>query len=309
MTDPRTFYNSQINRYNTHLKKASQKLAFSSLLRLTVFLAMAFLVYFFFGNITAVVATILIGIAIFLVLVSRHSDLKYERDKNRELIRINETELSILERNFRELPTGSEFEDPEHPFSQDIDLFGSSSFFQYMNRTALVEGKQQLADLLLSNNIDKIERKQDAIKELADKADWRQNFSALATLVKTETRTGTILKWLREYEFFVPAVMKWLPWLFSAISLVVIAAFFMDYIGGIELAIWFFVGLMITGIYVKKINLLSSKVSKVQDTFHQYYQLLALIENTEFSSELLKEQKDLITSEGQKASQTIMQYS
>lgn len=309
MTDPRTFYNSQINKYNTHLKKASQKLAFSSLLRLTVFLAMAFLVYFFFGNITAVVATILIGIAIFLVLVSRHSDLKYERDKNRELIRINETELSILERNFRELPTGSEFEDPEHPFSQDIDLFGSSSFFQYMNRTALVEGKQQLADLLLSNNIDKIERKQDAIKELADKADWRQNFSALATLVKTETRTGTILKWLREYEFFVPAVMKWLPWLFSAISLVVIAAFFMDYIGGIELAIWFFVGLMITGIYVKKINLLSSKVSKVQDTFHQYYQLLALIENTEFSSELLKEQKDLITSEGQKASQTLKQFS
>ena len=309
MTDPRTFYTSQIKKYDSFLKKASQKLAFSSMLRLAVFLVVAYLVYFFFGNVTAVVASLLIGIAIFLVLVSRHSDLKYDRDKYRELIRINETELSVLERNYKDLPTGAEFEDPEHPFSQDIDLFGSSSFFQYMNRTALIEGKQQLVDLLLSNNIDDIGRKQDAVKELSEKADWRQNFSALAVLVKTETRTGTILKWLREYQPFVPAIMKWLPWIFTALSGAVIAAYFLDFIGGIELVLWFFAGLLITGIYVKKVNLLSSSVSKVQDTFHQYYQLLALIESVDFSSELLKEKKQIISSEAQKASQTLKEFS
>lgn len=309
MTDPRTFYTSQIKKYDSFLKKASQKLAFSSMLRLAVFLIVAYLVYFFFGNVTAVVASLLIGIAIFLVLVSRHSDLKYDRDKYRELIRINETELSVLERNYKDLPTGAEFEDPEHPFSQDIDLFGSSSFFQYMNRTALIEGKQQLVDLLLSNNIDDIGRKQDAVKELSEKADWRQNFSALAVLVKTETRTGTILKWLREYQPFVPAIMKWLPWIFTALSGAVIAAYFLDFIGGIELVLWFFAGLLITGIYVKKVNLLSSSVSKVQDTFHQYYQLLALIESVDFSSELLKEKKQIISSEAQKASQTLKEFS
>lgn len=309
MNDPRNFYRSQIEKYSTHLNLASRKLAFSSLFRLLVFLAMAFSIYYFFGNRSAITASLVIGMAIFVFLVSRHSDLKYERDKFRELIKISETELEVLDRKFLHLPDGSEFEDSLHPFSQDIDLFGRASFFQYLNRTSLVEGKQKLAQLLLSNNIDKIEQKQEAVKELAEKADWRQNFSAMATLVKTETRTGTILNWLNGYQTFVPKMMKWLPGVFSIISGIVIAAYFFDLIGGIELGLWFFVGLMITGIYVKKINLLSGSVSKIQDTFHQYYQLLALIENTEFSSEILKEKKELIYSEKQKASAVLKQFS
>lgn len=309
MSQPQNFYNSQIEHYKSYLSKAAQKLAFSSLLRLGVFLGTAYFVYFFFGNVSAITAVLVVGIGIFLFLVSRHSDLKYERDKFRELIKINETELQVQERKFQDLPTGSEFEDPLHPYSQDIDLFGKGSFFQYLNRTALAEGKQELARIFLSNDTHAIEQKQEAVKELAEKADWRQNFSALAVLVKTETRTGIILSWLQSYKSFVPGVMKWLPWVFSALSAIVITAFFLDYIGGIELALWFFIGLFITGIYFKKVNLLSGSVSKVQDTFHQYYQLLALIENTEFSSELLRAKKELIVSEKQKASQILKQFS
>lgn len=309
MQEPAQFYNAQIDKYRTHLHAASRKLGLSSLLRFLVFLAIVYLIYAFWGDTTAIVASLLIGMAIFIFLVSRHSDLKYERDKFRELIRINETELEVLNRKFHELPTGAEFADPLHPYSQDIDLFGKGSFFQYLNRTTLTEGKEKLAELLLSNDIHKIHLKQEAIKELAEKADWRQNFSALATLVKTETRTTTITGWLRSYKSFVPKFMKWLPLLFSALSGIVITAFFLDLIGGIELAIWFFAGLLITGFFLKRINLLSSSVSKVQDTFHQYYQLLALIENTSFSSEMLKAQKEQIVSEKQKASAVLKKFS
>ncbi|WP_423818032.1 DNA mismatch repair protein MutS [Salinimicrobium sp. TIG7-5_MAKvit] len=306
---PATFYKAQIEKYRTQLHAASRKLGLSSLLRFLVFLAIAFAVYAFWGNATAVGASLLVGIAIFVFLVSRHSDLRYERDKFRELIKINETELEVLKRNFHNLPTGDEFADPLHPYSQDIDLFGRASFFQYLNRSTLIEGKEKLAQLLLSNDINQIELKQEAIKELAEKADWRQNFSALATLVKTETRTATITGWLNNYRNFVPTFMKWLPLIFSTISGIVITAFFLDFIGGIELALWFFAGLLITGFFLKRINLLSTSVSKVQDTFHQYYQLLALIENTTFHSELLKRNKEEIASEKQKASAILKKFS
>ncbi|PAM96747.1 DNA mismatch repair protein MutS, partial [Flavobacterium sp. IR1] len=139
----------------------------------------------------------------------------YERDKYRKLIRINETEIAVLNRKFHNLPTGEEFENPVHLYSQDIDLFGKGSFFQYLNRTALTEGSHKLAYILLENNIDGIEAKQNAIKELAEKADWRQNFSALATLVHTENRSNVILNWLKNYQAFVPGILKWLPWVFS----------------------------------------------------------------------------------------------
>ena len=203
MKDPRDFYKSQIDKYQIQLKKASQKLAFSSLIRLLVFLLIAFLVYYFFGNGPAIVAVLFIGIVVFVFLVSRHSDLKYERDKFQELIRINEIELRVLHRDFHDLPSGEEFEDHSHAFSQDVDLFGKASFFQFLNRTALLEGRRTLASLLLSNNIQNIQQKQEAVKELAEKADWRQRFSAFATLVKAETPTVTILNWLNNYRCFV----------------------------------------------------------------------------------------------------------
>ena len=309
MQEPATFYKAQIEKYRKHLHAASRKLGLSSLLRLLVFLAIAYAVYAFWGNATAVVASLIIGIGIFIFLVSRHSDLRYERDKFRELININETEIQVLERHFFNLPTGEEFSDPLHPYSQDIDLFGRGSFFQYLNRTTLLEGKKQLAGKLLSNDINEIHLKQEAVQELAEKADWRQNFSAIATLVRTETRTAGITSWLSTYKSFVPGFMKWLPWLFSAISGAVIGAFFLDLIGGVELGLWFFAGLLITGFYVKRINLLSNSVSKVQDTFHQYYQLLALIENTDFQSELLQRNKQEIISEKQKASAVLKKFS
>lgn len=309
MNNPNDFYNSQIEKYQKHLTTASNKLALSSLLRLVVFLAMAFLLYYFFGNLSVLVPVLLIGVGLFLFLVSRHTDLKYDRDKYRELIHINENELRVLKRDFHHMPTGEEFEDPLHPFSQDVDLFGKASFFQYLNRTALAEGTRKLAGLLLENKIDSIEEKQDAIKELAEKADWRQNFSAIAFLVKTKTNSQVIMDWFRNYQVFVPRIMSWVPQVFSAISLAVIIAFFFDMISGITLGIWFIVGLAITGIYLKKVNQLSSHVSEVQDTFHQYYQLLGLIENSDFQSEILNNKKAGVHLNEQKVSAILKKFS
>lgn len=309
MAAPASFYHAQLKKYQVQLKGASKKLLVSSVLRLLVFLGIVAAVYFFFGAIKILLPAALLGIAIFVWLVSRHSDLKYNRDKFRELLKINETELTVLNRDFHQLPTGTEFENPEHPYSQDIDLFGKGSFFQYLNRTSLREGTQKLANLLLENSIENIKQKQEVVQELAKKADWRQHFSAMARLVKTENQTKTILHWFENYKTFVPTFMRWLPLVFSLVSVLVISAFFLDFISGIQLMLWFFVGLGITGVYLKKINLLSGNVSKIQDTFHQYHQLLALIENTDFSAEILKEKQAFIHTEKQKASAILKEFS
>lgn len=309
MDNPHKFYTSQLKKYQGHLNSASKKLAFSSLLRIFVFLSLAFLAYFFFGEINVLIPVLLVGIAIFVFLVSRHSDIKNERDKFRELIKINETEIDVLNRKFQHLPSGEEFEDPLHPYSQDIDLFGRASFFQYLNRTSLAEGTKKLAALLLSNDIENIERKQEVLKDLAVKADWRQNFAALAGLVKTETASGVILKWLKNYKRFIPKIMSWLPWLFSAISGLVITGYIFDLVTELQLLLWFVIGLMITGFFLKKINLLSENVGKVQGTFQQYYQLLGHIEKTTFQAEFLKEKQQLLFSQDKNASKILKEFS
>ncbi|CAM4202460.1 MutS-related protein [Gillisia hiemivivida] len=303
------FYTQEKATQNKRLKEANKQLNLSSMLRLILFIGTAFGIYYFYPDWKIAALIGVVGFGIFLFLVSRHSDLKYKRNKIDELVKLNETELEVLNRNFSHLATGKEFEDHDHPFSQDIDLFGNGSFFQYLNRTSLKDGKRKLAKILTENTILQIPEKQEAIKELAEKATWRQEFSAVAKLVKTENSSSNVLKWLTNYKTFVPKFMFWLSWVFTAISILLIAAYYMQSINGWFVFGWFLVGWGITAIYVKKINVLAGNVGKVQDTFHQYYQLLGMIETVSFQSDILKEQQSNVTSEEKKASKILKSFS
>ncbi|MGA8854893.1 MAG: DNA mismatch repair protein MutS [Christiangramia sp.] len=310
MTEAKEFYSSRQAKYSELKKQITKKLAFSSTLRLIVFLAICASIYFFFGNISILLPLGIALIAVFIFLISRHSDLKKEKEKLKALIDINQVELRILEtRDFSDLPDGKKFDPEDHEYSRDIDLFGKKSFFQFLNRTALKEGKSRLAKILLANKTVDIIKKQEAIKELASKADWRQNYSATATLVKTESDSKFILNWIRNYKSFVPKYIKWLPAVFSILSVGVLTIFYFDIIGFAQVLLWYIIGLLITGAFLKRINELSETVSKVQDTFQQYHQLLSFLETEEFESQLMKEVKTSITSESKKASDILKEFS
>lgn len=303
------FYTQEKASQEIHLSNANRQLNLSSTLRLVLFLGTVFGIYYFYPDWKIAVLIGGLGFGIFLYLVSRHSDIKYKRNKIHELVKLNETELEVLNRNFSHLETGEEFEDHDHPFSQDIDLFGKGSFFQYLNRTSLKDGKKKLAGILTENSITAIVEKQNAIKELAEKARWRQEFTAVAKLVKTETSSNNVLSWLANYTVFVPKFMFWLSWVFTAVSLLLIGAYYMQSINGWFVFGWFLLGWAITGIYIKKINVLANHVGKVQDTFHQYYQLLGMIESVSFSSQILKEQQLAVKAEENKASKILKSFS
>jgi len=304
-----SFYKKQIEKYSAELAQVKKQLFASSMLRLAVFCVSAVGIYFVFGNIKLVLAIALLTIVIFLFLVTRHSNLQYKRDWLRALMKINETEIKVLNRDFHDLPDGNEFKNPLHYFSQDIDLFGRGSFFQYTNRTTLMQGAETFAKLLKENAIENIPQKQEAIKEMGKIPEWRQNFLAIASLAKSETQTKEIVKWLTAYAPFMPKAMRYLPFVFSGITLALFALYFMDFISEALLALWLVIGLGITGMYIKKIMQLSTNASKVQSTFQQYNKLLTLIEEWDFSSEYLKNLKGQIRNETERTSLVIKKFS
>ena len=305
MSTPGSIYSEFITRYTKDLKAIKTQLFWSSMLRLAVFLSIGFSVYVFWSFKRIVIGAVILGIVLFLILVTRHAKIQYKKAKLKALLEVNEIELKVLKREFSELPTGDSYKNPEHEFSQDIDIFGAHSFFQYLNRTALKEGQENLAAKLTSNSIDNIEIKQEAIRELAQKVQLRQNFTADAKLVDTETKASSIVKWITNYKTFVPQWMSWFPKVFSLLSLGVIAAYFFSFITGAQLLLWFLIGLGITGAFLKRINELSSHVSQAQSTFQPYFKLLKLIEDAEFNSELLSSFQSKIHSEAAKASQIL----
>ena len=228
---------------------------------------------------------------------------------NKTLISINQTELNVLKRDYLNLDDGSEFLNPKHFYSYDIDLFGKGSFFQYCNRTVTVEGKNELFSELTSNTISAINEKQSGIKELSDKPLWRQHFSAIASLVKVEHPAKEIINWIHNYKAVFPTFFRYLPALFSLLSLALIIALGFQLIPEIILLLWLFIGLGISGFYVKKINKLARNTGNAKDTFKQYHKLLNEIENTTFTSEILKTKQLEIQTEAKKASVIFKEYS
>ncbi|SNR55879.1 MutS-related protein [Lutibacter flavus] len=309
MQQPLEFYTNQKLIFELELSKLKKKLSVSSVLRLLTFSAIILGVYLFFGNLPAIFSIIGVGVILFLYLLFRHSNLQYKYNLNKALIEINNIEIKVLNRDYLHLDDGSEFINPKHPFSYDIDLFGKGSFFQYCNRTVTFEGKNELFSELTSNTILSIENKQKGIKELSEKPKWRQHFSAIASLVKVEHSAKEIVNWIHNYKSNFPKYFSYLPKVFSLISLTLMVLLGLQIIPEIVLLLWFFIGLGISGSYLKKVNELYENSGNAKDTFKQNHKLLNEIETTSFSSGVLKNKQLEIKNENEKASIIFKKFS
>ncbi|CAH8284690.1 MutS-like protein [Mariniflexile fucanivorans] len=309
MKNPLAYYEKHLEIYNQEVKALYKKMTALSLYRSLVFVFTGFGIYTFFGNWQLAVFIGILGIAIFLYLLSKYNDIKAKRRFNEALVVINEDEIEIASGNFHHRDAGLQFQDPNHFYSLDIDLFGRGSFFQFINRTTINEGTQKLSEALKANQINDIVSRQDAIKELSSKPQWRQHYSATSSLVSIETPAKQIINWLHNYKPFLPRIFKWLPLAFSLGSITVIVLGVFNIINAVFIGSWLVLGLGISGLYLKKINELASNTDKVKDTFRQYASLLKLIENESFSSDILKQKQEQIQQEEKKASDIFKELS
>ncbi|MFI2741303.1 DNA mismatch repair protein MutS [Zhouia sp. PK063] len=309
MQQPKDFYTQQLNSLQEKLARTTKRLQFLGTLRLAAFLGIIAIIYFFFHSTFVWVPAAIVLTILFFYLVATYTNVNYIKKETQELITINETEIRALNRDFHHLPNGKEFISGAHYFSNDIDLFGPRSFYQYLNRTTIEEGSKKLAAVLTSNTIDHIIEKQDVLKELSLKAKWRQLFSATAKLVKVETTTAFIINWLQQYKRFTLKKVIVLPYVFSAVSIVTIVLYATNIVSLNLLLVWFFIGLAITGKTLKQVNELSKNASNSQDTFLQYHKLLLLIENEHFNTPTLQKKFTALQHEKEKASGIIQQFS
>ena len=309
MKNPFDFYSEEkleLEKEAAQLKRKSVNL---SIFRFGVFLTTCFLMYLTFGSYPDVFIIAFLGILLFSFLVVKQVSLQRERAILTSKININETELKVLKRDFHHLDSGEEFVNPTHYYSNDIDLFGVGSFFQFANRTVTVEGKKQLANAFTENSIDEIVEKQNTIKELATKVKWRQHFSALASLITTKDNSGFITGWVRNYTPVLSKTLSKIQIIFSVISLTLIGLVSFGIVPFSILLIWFFIGLFISARFLKKTGNLYADTDKVRETFKQYHVLLNEIEKEGFSSKVLKEKQEIINSETKKASLIFKEFS
>jgi len=309
MIDPIQFFNHNLETYGAKVTSHRKQLFLLSTLRLVVFVITGVGIYMTFQNWKIALAIGLLGLGIFIYLLTKYTSTKAKRDLHKALLNINAEELKIVSGDFHHRDTGLQFQDPKHFYSLDIDLFGKGSFFQYINRASSSEGQSQLAQALKANSTSHIEERQEAIKELSQKIEWTQLYSATGSLIATETPALKIIQWLKTHKTVIPKAMKWAPWLFTMISVSLLFSAIFNLLDISFFGYWLFAGLGVTGLYLKKINVLALNSDKAKDTFRQYASLLLQIENENFTSKLLQEKQKQIQSEGVKASAIFSEFS
>jgi len=308
MEDLKGFYESQRNRHQQEHQKVKKRLALLATLRLSVFVAFWLAIYLFWGA-TVLLLTLPVLVVLFLYLVTRFSNVKRYKKYLERLIAINTTELEILDRRYQDLPDGKEFLQPNHPYAQDLDLFGRGSFYQYANRTTLVQGRQVFSGLLLDGYPKDIAKKQEAIQELAKLPEWRQHFSALAGETQPKISPDVVSDWMKNHKSFMPKWAGIVPLIFTLLSILMIGLAFMGLVPESLVLFWYVLGVGIVGRYAKNIIGFTAKVSEAQETIQQHQRLISELEEHTFSSELLQELQKKLVVKGETTSKILKRFS
>ena len=92
--------------------------------------------------------------------------------------------------------TGEMFRDPNHPYADDLDLFGRGSVFQLLNRARTVAGEATLAKWLKAPSppADVLAR-QVAVSELKGRLDLREDLALLGEDVRAGLHASVLTRW------------------------------------------------------------------------------------------------------------------
>lgn len=290
-TDLREFYEKRKNLFTSTLEAKNRKIDLISNLRLAVALTFLALLYFGFQqhNLFYLLPLFLIA---FVILVRRHARLFTEKRHLENLILVQKYEMHSMEGDYSHNSAGSEFIDVHHPYSHDLDIFGEGSLFQYINRSNTSGGKKLMADRLSfkPSSTDIIKSWQEAISELAMKADFRQEVQALSLQTDEQPDDQRQLKqWLQQPSFvYGKPFYRFALNLFPAITFGLITlAIFID---GITTFAVLCAGLqwVFLGFHLKRVNAFHQYISRKKTMLQNYGGILYFIQQEKYSSSLMK---------------------
>lgn len=287
-------YIKSADNYRLAALKEERRLLVLSLLRLICFAAGIVIIWIGFTHIaTAGLLLSLPVIILFLYLLKLYSAHSEKKEFLFSLSQINARENAALSGDLSFFEAGTEYVNSDHSFSNDVDLFGNSSLFRYLNRTITSYGREILAGWLSDPyplSIGLVKR-QEAIRELAGKEKWRHEFMASGYKNPLEKKDiTTLLDWMREQDDSINSILKtillYLLPVAAIISLSLLIAGILNYS---VFTFIFLVNLLFVSAGLKRTNRIHNALSKKYYYLSSMNSLLKTFGSESFNSEILNE--------------------
>jgi len=194
--------------------------------RLLVALAAAILAFLAFGFDAISPLWLLIPAILFVVLVVIHEQIIQARNQCARAVAFYESGLARLDNRWAgHGETGERFRDRLHPYSEDLDLFGTGSLFELLSTARTREGELILADWLRAPATgDVVRTRHAAVTELRSRLDLREDLAVLGEEVRTKVHTDALAGWGEHAAVFTRPTVRVAAGLLSALAVFIFIA-------------------------------------------------------------------------------------
>ena len=269
--------------------------------RMGVALALAAAVFGYLtvpGARTLLVAVSLTLIVIFIVLVVRHARVRRQETWYRELAQVSLEASHRRRRRWEEFEYATPEPPRDHPYADDLDVFGHASLHVLLGTTSTRPGAELLTSWLLAPAAPEVVgRRQNAVRELAPAIDFRDELQALGRLagpVEPE-QLRLLLEWAESPAWLLP--MRGLRWLTIVLPVVALAGAALHFFGVVPYLWVIPIGAAIGVVrrYTRRIHEDFVRASSGDSGLRRYHSLVAHIADGRFEDPDLAELREGLT--------------
>jgi len=296
--------NDLIEKYQARIKQAELSIArFKSLsfryamIRLGVFI-LAFPILYFILKTTILVFVIsfIFMVAVFLWAVTKQMGYDRLLAESEALRVINSNEIAAIENHQNLYYNGSDYPIHNHAYAEDLDIFGLHSLYGLINRGRTYFGNQILREFFLRKpQSPEIQERQEAIQELSDDLEWRQELAVklfdLEDLHHYNVAEEINKQLSIDMSFAVSSLLnfyrKVLPLIWVGVLLLY---YFQSGLANTLFATFFIGNLLLIGKYTQQIGAIQSNLSHTSNSLKRYISALETIFRPTWKATLLKKQ-------------------
>lgn len=271
----------------THLEASCQHVTRSRIVSVLVIILVAWLAF----TKEAISPYWLIAPTIlFCVLVIWHSRLKRKLQHHQRAVEYYTKGVDRIAGNWiGQGQNGSNYCDPDHPYTEDLDIFGEGSLFELMCAAPTQLGKDTLANWLsLGSNTEEILKRQESVAELRQELVFIENIALLETDSHDEFNRERLKNFLH-FDFPVIDSIKLAAALILGLSGIIALTLWLSNNGATPLVVVLLVAIVFYRVFFSNIFKIANAVDEACSGLATVAQAMKLVEDKRFQTPLLQE--------------------
>lgn len=232
----------------------------------------------------------------------------------RSTVRVQQWYSSCLQRltnHWRKLPeTGQEFASVEHPWSGDLDLFGSGSLFQKLCQCRALPAQRLLAGWMTEvPDAEVIQHRQQMAESLRDELDLRERLATIEEASDWNATEATLNRWATESARPVPPWIVLLSAVFGVAGVVLLCLVGAGILPISVLVLILLIQIPLMGLARAQIKAVVAAVDSVNQALRQLSHILTELESHSFTDPRVIQRQQVLTAGGHRASVRIRSLS